>query len=445
MSNRKKVNKNKENDNLYKHNNRKKEKKKSSVIKKILLFILVVLLAFVGYFTYRTYKNGWGLSGFLATVAGHNENTKKNLSEIQFLILGISTDQANVELTDTIMVASYNPNTQSANLLSIPRDTFTGKNVSTANQTQKINAVYNMTRKPEKVLEKVNDITGLKLENYVIIRTESLIQLVDAIGGVDFYVPRDMYYTDKTQDLIIDLKKGMQHLDGDKSEQLLRFRKNNDGTSYPPEYGDNDLGRMRTQREFISAVLKQTLKPTNIFKINEIMEIMEKNIETNIEYSLAKDYIPYAVDFKTEKLKTATLPGYTPDMKDSNNVSIFVADKTKTKKLVQEMFYPELVEDETTTNKTNNTSKIKIEILNGSGDTNKLTKAKNLLTNAGFNVSKVGTSESTISKTIITNKNNTSEDILKAIKNIVGAGNIENNNLNSNSVDVTIILGKDFN
>ena len=73
-----------------------------------------------------------------------------------------------------------------------------------------------------------------------------------------------MDYDDKYQDLHIHLTAGEQKLDGNKAEQLVRFRHNTDGTTYPVEYGDNDIGRMRTQREFIMQVMKQTLKPGNI-------------------------------------------------------------------------------------------------------------------------------------------------------------------------------------
>ena len=72
--------------------NRRKTKAKKSTGKKILIGILIVLLLGIAWFTYRTYKNGWGLSGMLATVVGHDENTKKNLPEIKVLILGVSTD-----------------------------------------------------------------------------------------------------------------------------------------------------------------------------------------------------------------------------------------------------------------------------------------------------------------------------------------------------------------
>lgn len=428
------------------------KRKKKKIWKKILLIILLIIIIAIGWFIYKTQKNGGGLSGMLATAVGHDENTKKNLGEIKVLILGVSTD-LDSELTDTIMVASYNPNTQKANLLSIPRDTFTGKYKSKATASQKINCLYNISRDPKKTLDAVNEITGLDIKYYVLVRTEALIKLVDAIGGVEFDVPIDMYYTDKTQNLVIDLKAGTQTINGEKAEQLLRFRHNNDGTSYPIEYGDNDFGRMRTQRDFIMATLKQTLKPGNIFKIGQILEIANENVETNLQLSYIKDYVPYAVEFNTENMETATLPGTTPDLKETNNVSVFIVDKEKTKTLIQSMFYPETIESEETntisnntveTNNTvNTTSKIKIELLNGSGNKDNLEKAKTMLENAGYEVKKTGKT-STISKTIITNKKNITNDKLREIKETLGVGSITTNQLSGSSIDISIIIGKDF-
>lgn len=443
--------------------NRRKTKAKKSTGKKILIGILIVLLLGIAWFTYRTYKNGWGLSGMLATVVGHDENTKKNLSEIKVLILGVSTD-LDSQLTDTIMVASYNPNTQKANLLSIPRDSYTGKNTAKATASLKINALYNIEKTPEKTLKAVNEITGLDIKYYVIVKTEALIQLVDAIGGVEFNVPIDMKYDDPTQDLHIDLKAGTQKLDGEKAEQVLRFRhsnpdKNGVMTTYPSEYGNDDFGRMRTQRDFISALLKQTLKPGNIFKLGEILEIAHKNVETNLELSYIKDYIPYAVEFNTDNLQTATLPGTTPDMKDTNNVSIFVINKKLSTELIQSMFYvdsTEETEDNTITNNINTSSnsisstttvkddELKIELINGSGNTSKLEEAKTKLEEAGFKVNKTGKQQKTISKTLITNKKNATEEQLKNMKKALSAGSISTNKQASSQVDVTIVIGEDF-
>lgn len=429
---------------------KRENKKKKKTWKKVVLVILLILLMGIGWFAYKTYKNGGGLSGMLATAVGHDENTKKNLGEIKVLILGISTD-LDSQLTDTIMVASYNPNTQKANLLSIPRDTFTGKYQSRATASQKINALYNINKDPEDTLEAVNDITGLDIKYYVVVKTEALIKLVDAIGGVEFNVPIDMKYDDPTQDLHISLESGTQMINGEKAEQLLRFRHNNNGTSYSIEYGDNDLGRMRTQRDFITATLQQTLKLGNIFKIGQILEIVHENVETNLELSYIKDYVPYAVEFNTENIKTATLPGTTPDLDETNKISIYVVNKKESKELIQSMFYEDVEQNEKTntvsenavTTKNDTTSKIKIELLNGSGEKSNLEKAKKRLEEAGYNITKTGNTSS-ISKTIITNKKDIADENLKEIKNALGIGSISTNKSSTSLVDVSIIIGKDF-
>ena len=388
-------------------NDKTKQKKKMSTRKKIVLVLLLIILIAGGVFAYKTYKNGGGLSGMLATAVGHDENTKKNLGEFKCLVLGISTDEEGALLTDTIMVASYNPNTQKATLLSIPRDTYTGNTPSRATAYEKINSVYSRQEDPQDVLDEVNEITGLNLEYYVIVKTEGFIKLVDAIGGVTFDVPIDMDYDDTSQDLHIHLKAGVQELDGDKAEQLVRFRHNNDGTSYPEEYGDNDTGRMRTQREFIMAVIQQTAKVENIFKLGQILEVAQENVLTNIDFNVAKDYIPYAVEFSTENLLTATLPGENTN-KNTSGTWIFVADEDETEALIQELFYDRDLEQpteegtgNTTSNETNSTNStnsstgntisssrvskadIKLEVLNGSGNSRALQEVVNELESAG--------------------------------------------------------------
>lgn len=437
--------------------NSKKKKKKKKAPKKVFLIFLFILLIAGGVFAYKVHRNGGGLSGMLATMVGHDENTKKNLGEFKVLLLGISTDQENVELTDTIMVASYNPNTQKATLLSIPRDTYTGKNPAKATAYEKMNALYSRKHRPDETLEAVNEITGLNIEYYVVIKTDALIKLVDVIDGITYDVPIDMDYDDPTQDLHIHLKAGEQELDGNKAEQLVRFRHNNDGTSYPEEYGDNDLGRMRTQREFIMQVVRQTAKPGNIFKLGSILDVAKENVLTNIDFNVAKDYIPYVVEFNTENLLTDMLPGTTPDWNKTNGVSVFVYDKYETKELIAELFHnrdieeTEETEDTTEGNTTNNTtasntvnkSDIVLEVLNGSGNSSNLQKAVNQLKGAGYKVTRTG-STNTMAKTTIINKKDVKETILKNMKDVIGIGTIETSESTSSKVDVTIIIGKDY-
>jgi len=424
-----------------------KVKKKMKLWKKILIFILLLIIGFVGWFLYKTEKNGGGLSGMLATLAGHDENTRKNLGEFKCLILGISTDQDGVDLTDTIMVLSYNPSTQKATLLSIPRDTYTGTNPSRATAYEKINALYSRKHRADETLEAINKITGLDIQYYVVIKTEALIKLVDVVGGVTFDVPIDMDYDDPTQDLHIHLKAGEQVLDGDKAEQLVRFRHNNDFTTYPTEYGDNDTGRMRTQREFILQVMKQTLKAENFWKISDILDVAKECVITNVNFDVAKDYVPYAVEFNTIDLLTDVLPG-TNTNNNPSGTWVFVHDAKKTKALVQELFYDrDATEDDeesgvgsnATTNKKN---KLNIQIINGTGDSNKLEIAVHEVKSLGHSVDTVESNE--INNTIIINQSEISSDEMQGIRDTLQKGTIQKSEDKNSSYDIKIILGKDY-
>lgn len=450
-------------------NDERKPKKKTRILKKIFIFLLIVLLAIIGFIVYKVQANGGGLQGLLLTVVGHDQETLKDLNPIQVLMMGVSTDNGG-KLTDTIMVASYNPQTQSASLLSIPRDTFVGKSESTASAYDKINALYQ--KSPERTLEAVNSITGLEIKYYVVIDNQALIKLVDLIGGVEFEVPIDMDYDDTSQNLHIHLDKGLQTINGEKAEQLLRFRKNNNGTSYPSSYGDNDIGRMKTQRNFIVATIKQTLQPENILKIKGIIDIAYEYVETNLDLSIIKDYVPYAVNINPDNIKSASLPG-APKSMGPSNLSFYKLDKEATEELLEELYGSNeensvdssennevdnntensntsnnTIPDDNNSNTTSNITKteagdIKIELINGSGSSSTLSEVKKDLTAKGYKISKTSTTTST-SKTTIINKTDVDEKFENDIKNILGVGNISSSSVSSSQVDITIIIGKDY-
>ena len=441
----------------------KKRKKKKHILLKILLFILTCMVLFIGGFVgYSTYKNGWGVKGIIQTAMGQDEKKLADLDPFTVLIMGVSED-ISVRLTDTIIVASYNPKTQKATLLSIPRDTFVGINKNKATSYDKINALYQTKTKekdssPEKTLAAVNKITGLDITYYVVVSNKALVQLVDAIGGVEFDVPIDMDYDDSSQDLYIHLDKGLQKLNGEQAEWLVRFRHNNNGTSYPSSYGNNDIGRMRTQREFLKVVAKQVIQLKNITKLGTFIDIFKENVQTNItNWTLMKDYIPYLVDFDTENIQTETLPG-NPSSFGPYNLSFFVHNQKQTTELVNTLFTEQNQSEEeneeveensntstqTTENSTNSTnSKIKIELLNGCGDSSTFSKAKKALEKEGYTISKTGTTN-LATKTTLINKTSLSSETMSSIKNTLGVGNISNSNSSTSKIDATIIIGKDY-
>ena len=474
---------------MTKKNKNKREKKEKKKKSKILILLVVILILLIAGITYKTQKNGGGLQGLLSTLVGHDEETLKNLEQIQILLMGVSTDNGG-KLTDTIIVATYDPKNQKASLLSIPRDTFVGKNPQTGTGSDKINALYQ--KSPEKTLAKVNEITGLDIKYYMVIDNQALIKLVDVIGGVDFYVPIDMVYDDPTQDLHINLKEGQQKLNGDKAEQLLRYRHGNLDKktgkylgTYPEEYGGNDYGRMRTQREFMIETAKQTLQAKNILKVKEIVDIAYEYVETNLSVSVIKDYIPYAINIDINNIQSAVLPGgsFGPSTTPSYPLWFFVADKKETAKLIEELYgssedtdsKEETTNNTTTKNNTTNSNtvdtnknnttnsnsntstsstsenqvsksearKIKIEILNGSDSTETLTKVKKALTAKGYKVTKTTTTTST-SKTTLINKSDVDTKITDNVIDILGVGTVSSSSVSSSNVDLTIIIGKDY-
>lgn len=429
----------------------RKNKKKHRILKAFLVIILILIALIGGFVGYSVYKNGWGVKSLIQTAMGQSEKKLQNLEPFTVLLLGVSEDISS-KLSDTIIVASYNPKTQKATLLSIPRDTFIGTNKNKANSYDKINALYQ--KNPEKTLNAVNKITGLNIKYYAVISNNALVEVVDTIGGVEFDVPIDMNYDDSSQKLSIHLKKGMQKLNGEQAEGLVRFRHNNNNISYPSSYGDNDLGRMRTQREFLKEVAKQTIKLKNITKIGSFVDILKENVTTNItNWSLIKDYIPYAIDFNTENLEMANIPGTTGSL-GPNNLSFFIYDKSATEKMIKELFEKQngtgnvgesnsSTSNITTSSKNTENAKIKIEILNGSGDSVLLTKATKALKNEGYNVYKTGTTTPT-AKTAIVNKTAVPVKITDEIKDLLGVGAISSNTTSSSTVDVRVVLGKDY-
>ncbi len=443
MNNGKKPNEKEYKSNISK-NKKSKKAKKHRTVKRVFLTILLILIIAIAIFAYKVIKNGGGMKGIVTTVIGSSADKTKTLEDMYVLCMGKSQN-----MTDTIMVVKYSPQTQQASMLSIPRDSFVGKNKQNATAWDKINAKYQIS--PQSTIDAVNSLTGLNIKYYFTVDTKALRDLVDAIGGVYFDVPIDMDYDDSSQDLEIHISKGYQLLNGKQAEGVVRFRHNNNGTSYSYKYGDNDIGRMRTQREFIKEVIKQTMKASNITRINQLMNIATEETATNISWDIIKDYIPALLNFDTENLQSDTLPGAAGYY---NGVSIYVVNEKEAKEKVQEMFLTTQTSEETanTTSENNvqenakktkkKNSEIKIEILNGSGASSKLTNAVEQLQEQGYKVTKKGTTNVT-RKTMIIDRKNNSKETENAIKSLLCTGVVSMGEDNSD-VDFTIILGTDY-
>ena len=432
-----------------------KKKNKKHTLRKVLLTLLLIIIVIGIIFFIHVQKNGGGLKGIVTTVIGSSAEKEKELQDIYLLVMGKSEN-----MTDTIMVVKYSAKNQSASMLSIPRDTFTGDDEKRARASDKINSKY-INGGAQDTLKEVNELTGLNIRYYLIVDTKALRDLVDAIGGVEFDVPIDMDYDDVTQALHIHVKKGLQLLNGEQAEGVVRFRHNNNYTSYPVSYGDNDLGRMRTQREFLKILLKQLMKPTNITKINNLLKIAQEEVETNIDWNTAKGYVPSLFGFNTNNLVTNALPG---EAKYANGVAVFIANPIKTKELINTMFLQVVNNTEqneettdtytnTTKNSTNNEittssttlklkSSISLQLINATGSKKRFEAAKTQLKAQGYKIQ--GEAQTTpIDKTIIINRKDLNTEDVEAVKSLLGTGKIAVGKTSEKN-SITILIGKDY-
>ena len=184
--------------------------------------------------------------------------------------------------------------------VSIPRDS----KAVWDSKSHKINAVYNAGGM-EKLADVVSDQLGIPVDYTVLVDLQGFEALVDAIGGVDFYIPIDMDYDDPYQDLSIHFTKGMRHLYGADAMKVVRFRHNNDGTGY----GSEDIGRMQTQQNFLKAIAKQTLTLSNVDKLDSFVKIFQKYVETDLSLGNLLWLGKEAIEIGTDSIDFSTLPG----------------------------------------------------------------------------------------------------------------------------------------
>lgn len=421
-------------------------------LKALLVIILALILILACFIGWLGFKYDWnpkkmvkgGAKEVALMITGQTEKDVANLDPIYCLVMGVSTDEG-LLLTDTLIVCAYYPRTQQASMMSIPRDTFVGKSEATATSGEKINAVYanynGGKRGAEKLLEYVEKITGLEINNYVVVKNEGLIKIVDEIGGVQFDVPINMDYEDPGQDLYIHLKAGMQTIDGPKAEQLLRFRHNSNGTSYPESYGGEDLGRTQTQRNFITETIRQTLQFKNVTKINNLINIAFDNIETNMDIDYVLKYSPAAVEFNADLIQNAYLPG-SPVM--YNKWAFYKVNKAETQKIVNELFtFKQKVSDASQGEETPlNPEYITLQVYDGTGDKQTFENTIQRLKDKGYNIK--NTELTTVTKTTkVINRTNKNIETIDELIDTLGYGEETKGKINPD-YDITIIIGQDM-
>jgi len=257
-------------------------------LKTAAITLVVLTLGVVGYYGYSFYsfaQDEPGESRFPdfekdaptgpATVDTVEYETPKweGTDRVNILLLGGDSrglEKNEIPRSDTMMIASIDPMTKKAHLFSLLRDTYVR---IPGHGSERINTAI-VLGGPKLAMRTASELTGLNIQYYVYTDFEGFVQLIDEIGGIDFEVEKDMRYTSRADgpEYDIDLKAGMQHMDGRTALQYVRFR--HDALS--------DFARTERQRKFMTAVAQKLQSTTSLLRLPRILAAIDPYIESNL-------------------------------------------------------------------------------------------------------------------------------------------------------------------
>ena len=231
--------------------------------------------------------------------------------------------------TDTIIVAHLDESTHEVALMSVPRDTAV---MNGNGGLMKINAVYANGKEEgmERLERRLSSLLGFELDGYVLVNLDAFVKIVDLVGGVTVNVPQDMYYSDPSQNLLIDLKAGEQTLNGTQAMGLVRFRKG---------YASQDIQRTKVQQDFLRALAKQCLSVENLSlsKIQEYAKIFDEYVITDLTVGNMVYYGQQLMKCDFDEMKTYTVEGEGAMI---NGVSYYPLYASSIVNIVNEAFNP---------------------------------------------------------------------------------------------------------
>lgn len=410
---------------------RKKAKRRARTKMTVTILIsLLIVLTFTMIFSLISFISALKKNDLQAGI------TPMKNQPLNILILGMDIGDVEqggnkaIRRTDTIMLFNYNPNTKKSNIVSIPRDTLIQVDAydeyGNLRPYWKINNAYVLGGE-EEVIKHVENLLDITINYIVEVDYSAFRNFIDAIGGVNMYIEKQMDYDDDGQDLHIHFNQGETvHLDGKKAEEFFRWRKNNDGTGFI----DGDLGRIRNQQAFMKQVLKKCLNPLIMFKIPKILGVVKENIDTNMP---GDKMISYGLKLLGNKgIAMNTLQGYDETI---YNESFLVVEKDMNRELLTSIKSGEVLDED------KSRADYNILVLNGTRINGLAGSVKSDLEYVGYSAIEVDNDAKRSKSVIICNDKNLKEQL----KIDTGINKFQKkNDEDYGNYDAVIILGEDF-
>ncbi|WP_010272683.1 LCP family protein [Paenibacillus senegalensis] len=306
-------------------------------IKWIVLTLTVLILGTVFYFGYHIFTFAGDIyvgddpdDHKFFSPANPTENPPppkwEGTERVNILLLGADArDDGAPGRADTIMVASIDPVSKNTYLFSILRDTY----VEIGNRGKdRINAAL-VYGGPNLAMRTVSELMGIPIQYYIYTDFRGFEALVDSVNGVEIDVEKDMYYYDSYDDYEINLKEGLQVLDGEKALQYVRFRHDKLG----------DYTRTERQRNLLNALAQKMQKTTSLIRLPSILQSVEPYIETNISRNNLIKLAALGFEAKTSDMVTEQIPPMSLLRETTiNGAQVILADEDDLHQYIEELF-----------------------------------------------------------------------------------------------------------
>ena len=460
---------------LEKHLNQQK-----NGIAKRVFTIVGILLALIAVASASFY---WFSGGF----SGKNKEKGSIISpdhKINIMVMGVDERSDDVGRSDTLFVLTVDTKTNEVAMLSVPRDTrvkIPGKG------WDKINHAYAFGG--QKLSQQaVEGLLGIKIDHHIEISIAGFKKIIDAIGGVSIDVEKRMYYSDPYDDdggLVIDLRPGMQHMDGRTAIQYVRYRDE-----------EGDIGRVERQQKFLKALLNEVASPSVITKIPGIIREISSVVKSDMSTSEMLNFAKILNDASKKGLKTDMVPGkpgyiddvsyWLPDLMalrkhvaqtlgvkiEEKYLSVTEREATeyesslpKEMKIIEQPKQIQVPKTPTapdkkkvadkagTVNKSNVpskdaakkpvSSKVRVEVINASGMSEAGEKIASILIGQGIEVTGVMNVTNTYKNTVIVT-NTTNSTVINKLTGLPFKYAMNVTNDDSKSSDAVVLIGKDY-
>jgi LCP family protein required for cell wall assembly len=330
-------------------------------------------------------------------------------------------------LADVMLLIKFDPEKKKLVMLSVPRDTRTEIE---GHGIKKINSA-NTHGGPALTAKTVSNLLdGVGIDRYMRINVLGVGKLIDALGGVTVYVPKDMKYQDDSQHLYINLKAGKQHLNGDQALQLLRYRHDENG----------DIGRIQRQQMVMRALMDQSLNPTTLAQLPKVLDVVKEHIDTNLTVEELLALVGYGARTNRSNMQMLMVPGRFSE-KNEYDASYWLPNRDRIAAMMAENFDVNAAHEQQSTDP--GSLRVAIQDSTG-GDRSNLRPLIRSLSKAGYRnvyVSKPWGEPLEVTHIVAQQGDGNSAE---SIRNSLGFGEVRVESTGNLGSDVTIQLGKDW-